>query len=179
MGTVRALSGNGSLARVPVCVRTAWVGSHFGSSMHSTQVASQPQPFRRAHSEHTSTLVGMSQHSMRAHTGSTLISILLACGTSVEHVCLFTLTGLSSSGQTLLVLFLFFSGGWNTVDGTNPAWVSAHSRFTPPPPNFNIDMYLPIAPGRSIAGNPASKVFTTYFSNIKVWGKGGQTKTIR
>ena len=74
--------------------------------------------------------------------------------------------------------FLFFSGGWNTVDGTNPAWVSAHSRFTRPPPNFNIDMYLPIAPGRSIAGNPASKVFTTYFSNIKVWGKGGQTKTI-
>ena len=111
MGTVRALSGNGSLARVPVCVRTAWVGSHFGSSMHSTQVASQPQPFRRAHSEHTSTLVGMSQHSMRAHTGSTLISILLACGTSVEHVCLFTLTGLSSSGRNLLVFFCFFRVG--------------------------------------------------------------------
>ena len=68
--------------------------------------------------------------------------------------------------------FVFvFSGGWSTVDGTNPAWVSAHSRFTPPPPNFNIDMYLPITPGRSMAGNPASQVFTTYFSNIKVWGQ--------
>ena len=35
MGTEWALCGRGSLARVPVCVRTAWVRSRFGSSMHS------------------------------------------------------------------------------------------------------------------------------------------------
>ena len=74
----------------------------------------------RARSEHTRTLDGMSAYSMRAHTGSMRISIVLAW--HLTRTCLF----LDFDGLVVLRAnprrFLFFLPGvWNTVDGTNPA----------------------------------------------------------